>query len=77
MDAWIEVIRTVGPVGAPYVLFGWLYIKGFLATGRELRQLERERAELKRELAFWRDLAWSTSRIADQVVGALPPRDQT
>lgn len=82
-----EILKVAGPWGGPVVVFGLLYARGYLATGRELRQLQEEltleraertteRAELRQELSFWRELAWSTSRIADQVVGSLPPKGQ-
>ncbi len=76
------------PGVAPFLVFGYLYARGHLATGRELQQIksdcdrerterERERTELRKELTFWRDIAWRSSSIADQVVGALAPhKDQ-
>jgi len=80
----LEILRVAGPWGGPVLVFGYLYARGHLATGRELQQAkvecererierERERAELRKELTFWRDIAWRSSSIADQVVGALTP----
>jgi hypothetical protein len=40
---------------------------------REREQHEREKAEIRVELKFWRDLAWSTSKMADHVIGNVPP----
>lgn len=85
MNEVLELLRVAGPWGGPVLVFGYLYVKRHIATGRELAQLEetckqltrdreRERAELREELSFWRDIAWSSSRIADQVVGHLPAR---
>ena len=84
MGEWLEIIRIAGPWGGPAVVGAYLYVKGHIATGRELKQIETalaqerkereaERKELRRELTFWRDIAWSNSRIADQVVGQLQP----
>lgn len=80
-----EILRVAGPWGGPVVVIGLLYARGYLATGRERdyykdalgierQERVRERQELREELVFWRDMAWSTSKIADQVVGALPSR---
>lgn len=80
MDVWLEVWKTFGWLG----LFALAYARGWLATGREVKQLEdelarerteriHERTDLRHEITYWRDLTWSFSRIADQVAGALPP----
>lgn len=82
-----SILNTYGPYATPYVLLIVAYGRGYIATGRELQQerdalarerveRERERTELRHEITFWRDIAWSNSRIADQVVGALPIRKE-
>ncbi len=88
MGEWFEVLKSSGPLGMFVGGMLLAYARGHIATGRELEQTkvhwqwertehERERAELRKELAFWRDIAWRSSSIADQVVGALTPnKDQ-
>ena len=84
MADFYEILRIAGPWGGPVLIFGLLYARGHLSTGRELAQLREEltlerternaeRAELRQEIVYWRDLTWSFSRIADHVAGALPP----
>jgi hypothetical protein len=72
---WVEILRVAGPWGGPVVAFVVAYARGYIATGRELKQLETANAELRGEVKYWRDLAWSFSRIAEQTAGALPPKD--
>lgn len=85
MTELYEAWKVFGGLGVLALLYTW----GYIATGRELKQvkeeLERERTErtaerveLRQEITYWRDLTWSFSRIADQVAGALPPsKDRT
>lgn len=88
MDAWVEVALQYGVAGLIVLGLLYAYARGHLATGREIKQLEAElllerqerateKAELRAEIQYWRNLTWSFSKIADQVAGALPPRDQT
>jgi uncharacterized membrane-anchored protein YhcB (DUF1043 family) len=78
-----EWLYAQGPFGIGILIFGYLYARKYITTGRETRQLELElarereerdleRQELRKELAFWRDLAWTASKLADHVVGVLP-----
>jgi hypothetical protein len=84
LDVWLEVWKAFGWAGVAALL----YARGWIATGREVKHLETElaqerqeriteKAELRAEIQYWRNLTWSFSKIADQVAGALPPRDQT
>lgn len=78
-----ELIRSSGPIGVIIAVLCTAYIRGYVATGRELKYLndaltheraerEAERLELRKELSYWRELAWSVSKVADHVVGVLP-----
>ena len=82
MTELFEILKVAGP-SAPFIFLGLMYARGYIATRREMDQLreelERERteraaekAELRQEISYWRNLTWSFSRIADQVAGALP-----
>lgn len=86
MSEFYEILKVAGPWGGPVVVFGLLYARGYLATGRELKQANeqleleraerlRERTELRQEITYWRDLTWSGTRIAEGAVGALPQRN--
>lgn len=69
---------AAGGVPAVLFLFIWAGLSKRIRYGYQFdeleRERERERAELRQEISFWRDLAWSNSKIADQVAGALPAR---
>jgi hypothetical protein len=83
VDEWFAVLKEIGPVGAIFVGFGWLYRNNHIATGRELQLLRdalaleqaehlRERLELRQEIAFWRDHAWSLARAVEQTTRTEP-----
>lgn len=46
------------------------------ALARERAERESERQELRKELSFWRENAWSMSKLADHVVGQLPVKKE-
>lgn len=86
MSEFYEILKVAGPWGAPVIAFVVAYARGYLATGRELKQANdqleqeraerlRERTELRQEISYWRDLTWSGTRIAEGAVGALPQRN--
>ncbi len=87
MGEWFEVIKASGPLGVFVAAMLVAYGRGHIATGRELQQLQKEKAqcELERErertrsdteIGFWREIALSAGRTADQAVKRLPSKAQ-
>ncbi len=87
MESWTEIALQYGVAGLLVLGLLYAYARGHLATGRELQQVQKEKAqcELERErerirsdaeIGFWRDIALAAGRTADQAVKRLPPKVQ-